>query len=177
MWVALILLTAARTATAEPLQSGPQVGQALPGPFQPFNVTGPWAGTRHCLYCENGMHPVALVFARDVTPEVSVLLKKLDAAVAAHSDCHMGAFAVFCNDDPAVAGRLKTLGTGLQRVILSTFSSDGPAKYHVARNAEVTVVLYYRARVLFNFAFHKGELTGPAVEAILARVPQISPQD
>ena len=31
------------------LQSGPQVGKAIPGPFHPTNVTGAMAGKKHCL--------------------------------------------------------------------------------------------------------------------------------
>jgi hypothetical protein len=29
-------------------QSGPQVGQSIPGPFHPLNVTGPGAGRKLC---------------------------------------------------------------------------------------------------------------------------------
>jgi hypothetical protein len=31
------------------LQSGPQVGQQLPGPFHPLNCTGLMEGKKHCL--------------------------------------------------------------------------------------------------------------------------------
>ena len=34
---------------AEALQSGPQVGDAVPRPFQPENVTGKFAGKKQCL--------------------------------------------------------------------------------------------------------------------------------
>jgi hypothetical protein len=33
---------------AEGLKSGPQVGQSIPGPFNPLNVTGGQAGTKAC---------------------------------------------------------------------------------------------------------------------------------
>src|SRR5688572_7085012 len=46
------------------LKSGPQVGEELAGPFHPLNVNGKAAGKKHCLYCENGARPVAMVFAR-----------------------------------------------------------------------------------------------------------------
>jgi hypothetical protein len=31
------------------LESGPQVGKNIPGPFDVQNVTGPFAGTKLCL--------------------------------------------------------------------------------------------------------------------------------
>jgi hypothetical protein len=31
------------------LESGPQVGKRLPGPFHPLNVTGSKAGQKNCL--------------------------------------------------------------------------------------------------------------------------------
>src|SRR5688500_18031321 len=43
------------------LKSGPQVGQEVPGPFHPLNVTGAQAGKKACLYCSNGGNPVAVV--------------------------------------------------------------------------------------------------------------------
>ena len=33
---------------AERLESGPQVGKQIPGPFNPLNVTGSAAGTKQC---------------------------------------------------------------------------------------------------------------------------------
>jgi hypothetical protein len=34
---------------ADALQSGPQVGDGIPKPFNPNNVTGKFAGTKQCL--------------------------------------------------------------------------------------------------------------------------------
>src|ERR1700676_1472643 len=62
------------------VKSGPQVGEKVPGPFHPLNITGKSAGEKHCLYCDNGPAPVAVVFARELTPEVTALIKKLDDA-------------------------------------------------------------------------------------------------
>src|SRR5437879_4926268 len=80
------------------VKSGPQVGQDVPGPFAPLNVTGAKAGTKNCLYCSNGANPVAVVFAREATPAVAKLLKQLDEATLKNAKAEMGSFAVFCND-------------------------------------------------------------------------------
>jgi hypothetical protein len=46
--LALVLL-AGSTWAEDALHSGPQVGDAVPGPFQPLNVTGKFAGKKQCL--------------------------------------------------------------------------------------------------------------------------------
>ena len=61
------------------MKSGPQVGELLPGPFHPLNVTGAKAGEKHCLYCEFGPAPVAMIFARTPSDKLTALIKKIDA--------------------------------------------------------------------------------------------------
>src|SRR5438046_2382922 len=78
---------------AEKLKSGPQPGEILAGPFHPLNVTGDKAGKKHCLYCENGAKPVAMVFAREVTPALATLIKKIDAVHDKNKE-RMGSFVV-----------------------------------------------------------------------------------
>ena len=46
--LALALLLGSAWAE-DALQSGPQVGDAVPSPFQPLNVTGKFAGKKQCL--------------------------------------------------------------------------------------------------------------------------------
>jgi hypothetical protein len=46
--LAVVLLTCSALA-ADALESGPQPGQKLPGPFHPLNITGRAAGTKACL--------------------------------------------------------------------------------------------------------------------------------
>jgi hypothetical protein len=43
-----VLLAGSILAADEALKSGPQVGQNIPGPFNPLNVTGPSAGEKAC---------------------------------------------------------------------------------------------------------------------------------
>jgi hypothetical protein len=46
--MALALLVGSAWA-ADAFQSGPQVGDAVPSPFNPNNVTGQFAGKKQCL--------------------------------------------------------------------------------------------------------------------------------
>src|SRR5438270_14041793 len=73
-------------------KSGPQVGERIPGAFHPLNITGKAAGEKHCLVCEHGTSPVAMVFARDVSAPLTKLIKQLDAATAKNSSKNMGSF-------------------------------------------------------------------------------------
>src|SRR5262245_24992285 len=78
--VALVLGAVVRADKGEKLVSGPQVDQKVPGPFHPLNVTGEKAGEKFCLYCCNGENPVAMIFAREPSPALATLIKKIDAA-------------------------------------------------------------------------------------------------
>jgi hypothetical protein len=160
---------------AEPLQSGPQAGQKIPGPFKPLHATGPDAGQQVCLVCKNGANPVAMVFARNVSAPLTALIKKIDAATAAHQDVEMGSFVVVLNDEPALPGALKSLAEkeGIKQTILATFAPAGPANYHVASDAAVTVVLYTHHKVVANYAFRDGDLNDKAIDAIVADLPKI----
>jgi hypothetical protein len=174
-------LVAGVASAAEKLESGPQVGKSVPGPFEPLNVTGKEAGNKYCLYCSNGSHPVAMIFAREVSPELKTLITKIDAATVKHSDAKMGSFVVFLGDeeDKTFEKDLKKMAdeAGLKKIVLSIHDKTGPAKYKIAKEADVTVVLYTDHEVKANYAFKKGELKAQNVEQIVADVSKILPTD
>lgn len=174
----MVLLTvpvvAAGTAT-----SGPQVGEKLPGPFQPLNITGPDAGKKACLYCRFGTHPVVMIFARQPTPQVVSLLKRVNAATAVHDNESMGSCAIFCNDSDELPGELAQVAkqNSLNHIILAKFDRGGPERYRIAPDAEVTVLLYNHCTVKANHSFKIGELNEANIEAILADLPRILGED
>ena len=158
-----------------PLKSGPQVSEELAGPFHPLNVNGASAGKKNCLYCANGSNPVAMIFAREATPEVAKLIKKIDEATAKNSDAKMGSFVVFCSDDDTLEKKLETMAkdSGISKCILSIDNPAGPKGYNVSKDADVTVVLYVSHTVKANFAFKKGELKDGDIEKIVSALPTI----
>jgi hypothetical protein len=162
-------------ARAEPVKSGPQVGEKVPGPFKPYNVTGPSAGQYSCLYCKNGSHPVAMIFARQISPALVQLIKKIDAATAAHTDDAMGSFVVFLSDSKELPAALQQLAAkeGIKNTVLATYAAQGPASYHVAAEADVTVVLYSHFTVKDNHAYRQSEMQEKDVNVILAGLPKI----
>jgi hypothetical protein len=172
VWASLAL---AGAASAEPVVSGPQAGQKVPGPFKPLHVNGPDAGKRECLYCKFGPRPVVMVFAREASPAVAALVKKLDAATAADKDERLGSCAIFLSDSKDLPAALKSFvdKEGVKSTIVATDDPAGPEAYKIAADAEVTVILYTHRTVKANHAFHKGEFTAAAADAVVADLAKI----
>jgi hypothetical protein len=165
---------------ADPVKSGPQVGETVPGPFHPLNVLNAELpennGKKACLYCQHGLHPVVMIFTRELNDAVTTLIRKLDPAVAANKDAKLGAVVVVLTaDEGAAESKLATLAQtgGVRNVSLAIETYTGPAKYNLAEDAEVTVLLYNRRKVIANHAFRKDELTPQAVETILGELPRL----
>ncbi len=164
---------------AEQLKSGPQLGEDVPGPFHPLNVTGEDAGKKACLYCKNGTNPVAMVFAREVSPALTKLIKKIDTCTGKHKEAKMGSFVVFLSDEEKLAEELKDVAKkeGIERTVLSIDNPAGPKGYNVIKDADVTVVLYTNHSVKANFAFKKGELKDKDIDTIIGNVSKILPKE
>src|SRR5262249_8806910 len=80
----IVVLTASRGACSAALESGPQAGEMIPGPFHYPNINGVHAGNPHCLVCEFGLRPAVLIFVREMASDKSPLaglLQKLDATI------------------------------------------------------------------------------------------------
>jgi hypothetical protein len=171
--VALVLF--ASSAFAEDVKSGPQVGEKVPGPFHPLNINGEMAGKKHCLFCQNGQNPVAMIFARSADENTINLIKKVEEATSKNSNAKMGSFVVFLSDDKDLEGKLKEVAekTGLKNCVLSIDNPAGPKGYNVNEKADVTVVLYSERNVKANHSFGKGELNSKAIDAVISDVSKI----
>ncbi len=169
---ALVLLAGVSLA-AEPLKSGPQVGQSVDA-FECRNVTGPFAPDEHCLVCWTASKPGVMVLARHPNDALTSLVKKLDAANKEQGD-KMRSFVVFLEDEKGLDARLKELA-GKEKVETTVLAIDNPkdtASEGVAKDAEVTVVLFVKHKVKVNRAYRKGELTAAEVEKIVKDLPKI----
>ena len=116
-----------------------------------------------------------MIFAREVSDSLTSLVKKLDAATAKNSKAKMGSFVVFCSDDDDLKDKLKELAKkeDLKKIILTIDKPDGPPTYKVAKEADITVVLYNDRKVEASHVFKRGEFNDKAVAAIMADVPKI----
>ena len=180
------------------LKSGPPVGSFLPGSFQPFNLNGKIGKSRyHCLVCEYGLKPTVLVFARE-HPEgkdaaLADFLQKLDEAIERHQEAYLHGFVVFLSPDArtsvtyprpeepgklvaqaaaweALLARLKPRADKLKNVVVATYPAEGPPDYNIAKDADVTVILYRGHKVLANDAFAAGQFNEAAVAQIMKAV-------
>jgi len=120
-----------------------------------------------------------MIFAREISDDLTSLVKKLDTCTGKHKDAKMGSFVVFVGADEEVEKKVKELADKeeLKHVVLSTDSAEsGPAKYEVAKDADITVVLYTKQEVKSNYAFKKGGLKKEAIDKIIEDVKKILPE-
>jgi hypothetical protein len=171
--LAAIALAPSVTSAAEP-NSGPQVGEKVV-PFHPLNCTGDHAGEKYCLICKNGDNPVAVIFAHQVTPQLTKLIKRIDEATDRNKDRNMGSFVVLLSDSDNLESELKELAKKerIRHCILTIDDPEGPNGYNLDPEADVTVLLYTKLTVKANHALEKGHLTDKAIEAIVAELAKI----
>jgi hypothetical protein len=118
-----------------------------------------------------------MIFAREISDPLTSLVKRIDEATAKNHDARMGSFVVFCNDSESLEPKLKDLAKKekLEHVVLTIDNPAGPGAYKIAKDADVTVVLYENHKVQANFAFHKGEMNAKDIDKIIASLPKILP--
>lgn len=112
------------------------------------------------------------VFARSLTDDLASLVKEVDSVVANNSAKQAAGFVVLLTNDPdADEPKLKEFAKkhGIKQVPLTLFDGEaGPDGYKVARDAEVTVLLWKGRSVTANHAFGKEGLNRQAIEKIVA---------
>ncbi|GAB4150857.1 MAG: hypothetical protein Tsb009_25930 [Planctomycetaceae bacterium] len=174
--VALLAAALAAPAVAAELESGLQVG-AKAGPFNVKDCTGPSKGRSLCYRCRFGARPVVSIFTRTIDDNLASLVKKIDAKVAENKDQRMAAFVVLLTDDPdADEAKLKALAKkhGIKNVPLTLFDGvAGPPRYKIAKDAEVTVMMWKRISVKANHAFAKGKLDKKGIDAVVKSTAKI----
>ncbi len=107
------------------------------------------------------------------------LVKKLDEAATQNKDARMGSFVVVLTaDKDKMESELKKLAEkeGLKKIVLTIDSAAGPSSYEIAKDADVTVLLYVKNTVKKNYAFKKGDLDDKKVEVILKDLSAILPE-
>ena len=166
--------------------AGPLVpGQNLPGPFHPFNVTGPYANHFHCPVSDHNLDPGVLIFTRDLTvsPPLRKLLSGLDAAIDKNPATRLAGTVTFLSDDlPNVVedddkrdelkAKVQEIANSLalKHVVLSLDSRPDVAKYLREENVAVTVVLYKKFQIVASHALPRDKVTDAAVQQILGEI-------
>jgi hypothetical protein len=116
-----------------------------------------------------------MIFAREINGPLTSLVKKLNEATVKNKDRKLGSFVVLLTEDDGAAEKLIALAEKekIEHTILAVMESDGPKDFEVAKEADVTVVLYTGLRVKANYTFKKGKMTAADVTKILDDLPKI----
>jgi hypothetical protein len=117
------------------------------------------------------------IFAREITDNLASLVKKIDEQVDSNSNKQMKAFVVLLAEDAdAAAPKLEELAKkqAIKNVPLTIFDGTaGPPSYKIAKDADVTVLLWRGQTVKANHAFRKGGLDQKGAAAVIADTPKI----
>ena len=117
------------------------------------------------------------IFARKITDNLTSLVKKIDGVVGENKKNRMAAFVVLLSDEPDSAEKkLKRLAKkqGIKNTPLTIFEGvSGPKNYKVAKDAEVTVLMWINKEVKVNHAFAKGGLDEEAIKKIVEDTSKI----
>lgn len=120
-----------------------------------------------------GNNPVAAVFAREITPGLTSLVKKIEQQAASDSP-KTNAFVVLMTDDDKAEDKLKELAKTekIDKVWLTIDNPTGPKNLNIGKDADVTVVLYKQKKVAKTLVFEKGKLTDKEAAEVAAEVKE-----
>ena len=114
------------------------------------------------------------VFARKTSEPLASLVKQLDEKIGENGK--LKGFVVIVpkkGEKPAADLEKLAQDAGIKHVPLTIGESpNGPLDYEIARNADVTVLMWNEQKVKVNRAF-KGELTDADVRTIVADIPKL----
>lgn len=115
------------------------------------------------------------VVARQTDGTLTSLVKQLDERIA-KDDKLKGFVVVLTDDEKKTADELKKLAAakGIRNVPLTLIpDTKGPDIYQIAKDADVTVMMWRGTQVKANRAYKRGSLTDEEVKAVLSDVPKI----
>jgi hypothetical protein len=173
---ALALSFSAAFASAEGIKSGLAAGEGIGA----FNVTkvagaaddGVEVGKELCYRCKYGARPQVMVFTRKGGAEVVSLSKELNSAVAKNSEKQLTAFVNVLGDKAAAEKTAKELGADSAKVpvVVPVENENGPANYGLNPDAEVTVIIASKGKVISSTGYAAGKFDAAAVTATVKAV-------
>lgn len=167
-------------AAAEELKSGPATGE----PIAAFEVVkcagaetdGVEAGKTLCYRCKYGSSPMVMVFSRTADGDVAKFVGDLDAAVAKHGDHGLKGFVNLLGAKKEdLEAKAKKLGKSNKAVpvVVPVDFEKGPEGYALNDEAEVTIILAKKGKVVAAHAMAAGDFNADAAKAILADVEKL----
>jgi len=177
----VVALSFGSYAAAEEVKSGLAAGEGIP-PFIVTKVGGAEAdgvevGKDLCYRCKNGARPQVMVFTRSTSGEVVNLVKELNSAVTKNEAAQLTSFVNVMNADKAAADKgakdLAAAGSAKVPVVVPVENENGPANYGINPDAEVTVIIANKTKVIASHGFAKGQFNADAVKAVLTDVENV----
>jgi hypothetical protein len=169
-------LVLTHSLAGDPCVSGLATGQK-PGPYSAIVAVGSERGQSHCFICDTAERPAVVVFARHLDDPLAKLVSGMDKALVDNRKAELRGWVTFLNDDqvtfdPQVVEWAKK--HAIRNVPLAVFEDvAGPPTYKLSRDADVTVLLFTKHKVLSNFAFRNGELTDERIAEVLKAIPAL----
>jgi hypothetical protein len=167
----------ATLASAASLTSGPQKDEAV-GAFTVKKVAGNKTdgvadGKDLCYRCMLGARPVVAIFSRKPDEKLGRLMKEVDTVVGQNKDKKkMAAFVNLLGDDKSgleTAAKKLVEKSGAENiaVVIPTDQPNGPKDYKISPDAETTVLIYVKGKVVANHAFEAGKLDDKTITKII----------
>jgi len=117
---------------------------------------------------------VVCVFARKTSEPLASLVKQIDQKIGENEK--LKSFVVVMSKEPGKTPEaLRKLAQDgrIKHVPLTMYGDPGgPPDYELARNADITVLMWTGHKVKVNHAY-KGELTDKEIRTIVADIPKI----
>jgi len=165
-----------KSSSEEPCTSGPQAGQRC-GPYAALISTGPQRGQSFCYICQTGDKPAVVVFAHTPTDPLGKLVVQFDKAVTDRKRADLCAWVTFLSDqqlelDPKIVKWSERFA--IRGVPLGIFEDPlGPPGYRLSKDADVTVLMFVKQKVVANFVFRTGELNDDKIKEVMTALPRI----
>ena len=156
--------------------SGPEIGSQVSS-FYVRAVTGPQAGKTVCYVCRNGDRPVIMVFLRQLSPEASRLLKRIDIFVNDHRADGLRCFVVLLSDSQQKdSALLQTIAFDEKIELPLTIANKsliGPTTRNLAPESDVSVVLYHRLKVVDLLTYDAGKCNDHACDTVISATEEL----
>ncbi len=171
--LALLFCTSSAWAQSS-LKSGMQPGDKVAA-FRVNDVTGPRKDARPlCYACAFGKHAVINIQTRRISPELMTLVKELDPLVSPASRIKgesKHGFVVLLTEEIGQAEKELTSAAAKFKIKNMPFTIfddlAGPKSYQVAKDAEVTLMMWDKNVVKKNFAFASATLKPADIKEVV----------
>lgn len=173
--IASVMLTAMGMWASDAAPATLQPGQK-PGPYSFLVATGPQRGQQTCYVCETADRPAVVVFCRKLSNPLGKLLEKCDDFILGQpKDAARGWMTVLGEKTVSLDDLARwSKEAGIKSVPVGIFDDPmGPPSYKLDAEAEVTVVLYVKRKVVAAFTYRAGELNDEAIRKIAATLPSL----